>query len=184
MAIPKYDDLMVPMLDALRDRQVKSTHELAGVLAQRFRLSNEERTSLLPSGGQTYMVNRSGWAGFHLQQAGLVTRPRRAHWQITDAGLRFLETRPEKLNRQLLMQFSSFAEFIQKSTSGKKAITPAGAPANSEEESLSPEEMIESAHETITWRRCGKWIHSASNTSCWMCSLPWATAVHGKRLRR
>jgi hypothetical protein len=82
MSIPKYDELTWPLLELLKDGQSRSTYQAADALSDSFGLIDEERAALLPSGGQTYMVNRTGWAGFHLDRAGLVTRPQRGRWQI------------------------------------------------------------------------------------------------------
>jgi restriction system protein len=72
MATPKYDELAWPLLELLKDGQPRSAHEAAAALSNRFDLTDEERSALLPSGVQTYMLNRTGWAGFY--RAGLLTR--------------------------------------------------------------------------------------------------------------
>jgi restriction system protein len=113
MPIPKYDELTWPMLEILRDGQPRSTHELARALADKFNLTDDERNAVLPSGVQTYMLNRTGWAGFHLDTAGLVTRPKRGVWQITPAGLKVLEGLPQKLDRHALLQFEPFKAYME-----------------------------------------------------------------------
>jgi restriction system protein len=112
MSIPKYDELTWPLLELLKDGQPRSTHEAAAALSDRFNLTEEERSTLLPSGVQTYMLNRTGWAGFHLDRAGLVTRPKRGRWQITSPGLKLLESAPIKLDRNALIRFEPFRQYM------------------------------------------------------------------------
>jgi restriction system protein len=152
MPIPKYDELTWPILEILKDSQVRSTHELANILSDRFRLSEEERNALLPSGVQTYMLNRAGWAGFHLDRAGLVTRPKRGRWQITSAGLEVASGPPRKLDRQTLCEFPPFAEYLAKARAGKPNAAPgAQSPETAEitDADTPPEEQIANAFKTL-----------------------------------
>lgn len=133
------------MLEALGDGVVKTTHEVAGMLADKFQLSPEDRSERLPSGGQTYLLNRTGWAGFHLQRAGLVTRPRRATWQITPEGQTVLKGPSFKLDRNGLLKFPAFRDFIEndcKRKGGPEAL--AMLPVESTE-AQPPNERIEEA---------------------------------------
>src|SRR5437762_2252177 len=138
MSIPKYDELTWPLLELLKDGQPRSTDQAAAALSDRFQLTDEERSSLLPSGGQTYMVNRAGWAGFHLDRAGLATRPQRGRWQITPAGLKLLDSPPIKLDRNSLMRFELFREYMGRE---KGAFAPKETP----DVDAPPEEVIASA---------------------------------------
>jgi len=145
MSIPKYDELTWPLLELLKDEESRSTYEAAAALSDRFGLSEEERATLLPSGGQTYMLNRTGWAGFHLDRAGLVTRPKRGRWQITPAGLKVLESSRIKLDRSALMQFTPFRDYIlnRRKIRGREKASPEAE--QDSELDAPPEEVIASA---------------------------------------
>jgi hypothetical protein len=112
MSIPKYDELTWPLLELLKDQKPRSTQAAAASLSERFDLTEEERSARLPSGVQTYILNRTGWAGFHLDRAGLVTRVKRGVWQIKPAGLKLLESPPVKLDRKALIQFGPFQRYM------------------------------------------------------------------------
>jgi restriction system protein len=145
MAVPKYDELTWPTLAALSGGAERTTHEIAALLAREFSLSPEDQEARLPSGGQTYLMNRTGWAGFHIQKAGLVIRPRRSCWKITEAGEALLKEAPRKLDRAALMRFAAYREFMESirknaSESGAEVPEPVGAEA-----ALPPNERIEEA---------------------------------------
>lgn len=149
MAIPKYDELTWPLLQILKARGPSTTHELAASLAEQFVLSQEEASTRLPSGGQTYLVNRIGWAGFYLQKAGLVKRPRRASWDITSAGEDLLKEPAIKLDRNALLRFASFKDFIQQSRKESSALQVDESSSTSREDETPPDELMAEAHEKL-----------------------------------
>ena len=53
--IPDYQTLMLPVLEVARDREM-STRDAVSALADKFKLSEEERENLLPSGRQRTFV--------------------------------------------------------------------------------------------------------------------------------
>ena len=72
--IPKYWELMLPILKLCKDGKKFHRSELAKILADEFELTSEERDQMKPSGGQTLFENRVGWAAFDMKKAGLVNR--------------------------------------------------------------------------------------------------------------
>ena len=149
MPIPKYDEIMLPLLKALSDGKEHPKSELVEKMADHFGLTPAERMQLLPSTQATYIKNRTGWAGFHLRKAGLAFGPREAVMQITEDGQKFLATKPPKIDRSVLMQFEPFKAFMaeQKKRGVKAAQTKAlnAAESGSSEQDETPEERIEDA---------------------------------------
>lgn len=149
MAIPKYDEIMLPLLRLLADGQPHHQRDLATQIADHFKLTEEERNLLLPSTTSTYIRNRTGWAGFHLRKAGLADLPREATLQITAQGAELLKNPPSKLDRSFLMQLEPFKQFMleQKQRGITAARTKAAgiAPAASSEDEGTPEERIDDA---------------------------------------
>ena len=97
--IPKYEEIMLPFLKYLSDEQEHSLSETHDVLAKEFNLTDEELKELLPSGQQPIFRNRLGWARTYLKKAGLLTSPKRAHFQISDKGISLLKENPtEKIS--------------------------------------------------------------------------------------
>ncbi len=58
MAIPDFQSIMLPLMRYCRDEKEHNTGETADALAAEFKLSEEERKALLPSGVQEIFVNR------------------------------------------------------------------------------------------------------------------------------
>jgi restriction system protein len=78
MAIPDYQSVMLPPLRYAADGQEHSVREVIEESADQFRLTDEERKELLPSGRQATFDNRVGWARTYMKKAGLLESPRRS----------------------------------------------------------------------------------------------------------
>ncbi|NVO11690.1 MAG: restriction endonuclease [Bacteroidales bacterium] len=111
MMIPDYQSTMLPVLKRLGDRQEHKFRELIEDLSKEFKVTDEERKELLPSGTQPIFDNRVGWARTYLKKAGLIESPKRAITIITQLGLDVLEKKPEMINVAFLKQFPAFIEF-------------------------------------------------------------------------
>src|SRR5437899_5184508 len=132
MAVPKYDEMMLPVLRILGDGAEHSQRELAGQIANHFKLTPQERAERLPKVKATYLRHRLGWGGFSLRRAGLAESPRTGTLQITDEGRTFLATNPSQLRAADLKRFPAYAAFVERMKS----------------ETNIPETKIESTHET------------------------------------
>lgn len=86
MSVPKYDELMKPLLLAVQDGNIYKIKDVTATLAQQFNLSAEDMAEMLPSGRQTVFKNRVGWAKTYLKKAGLLDSPARATIVITEVG--------------------------------------------------------------------------------------------------
>lgn len=115
MSIPGYQDFMLPLLRAVSDGTQYSIRELTERLADEVGLSEEERREVLPSGQQTVIANRIGWAKTYLKKAGLIENPKRGTVQITPEGLKVLAQNPSIIDNEFLKQYSSFLGFYNKS---------------------------------------------------------------------
>jgi len=119
MAIPDYETLMLPLLQLAakaKGHEVKLS-DAADMLAERFRLTDKERTELLPSGGTFKFASRVSWARTYLQKAGLLEAPRRGYFRLTARGATILTQSPAKVDNKLLAQFEEFKAF-----QGKKRV--------------------------------------------------------------
>ena len=103
MPLPKYHELMLPLLQVLERSEACPLSTLYPSLAKHFNLSPEEENELYPSGKTTPVFNdRVGWARSYLHKAGLVASPQRNLWRITPEGKRLLANPPETLTLQYL----------------------------------------------------------------------------------
>ncbi|MDR3405278.1 MAG: restriction endonuclease [Chthoniobacter sp.] len=150
MAIPTYDEMMLPLLRLLADGQEHHQRDLSVRIADEFKLTDDERNLMLPSTQTTSVRNRVGWAGFHLRKAGLAELSREATLRITPSGAELLKNPPPRLNRQVLMDFEPFKKFMleQKQRGPRAAQAKAFdsvPPITVEEDEATPEERIGTA---------------------------------------
>lgn len=111
MAVPKFDELMKPILTAVMDGEVYKITDITAMLAKELNLSAEDVSEMLPSGRQTVFRNRVGWAKTYLKKAGLIESPARATVVITEAGKQVIADAPEKIDTKYLERFPAFMEF-------------------------------------------------------------------------
>ena len=152
MAIPKYDEIMLPLLRVLSDGQSHTKRELMEKMADHFDLTPEERSQMLPSTRVTYIKHRTGWAAFGLRKAGLATNPIEGTLVITEEGRRFLATNPSgRLTRSVLMQFEPYRQFRadmkERATAAAKKsdASPQVAADGASDDQITPEERMGSA---------------------------------------
>lgn len=82
---PTIDQFRPVVLRVLADGQQRSFRALCELVATYMGLSAQVRAEKVPS-GQPRFVNRTNWACCGLNQAGLVERPKRGHYRITNNG--------------------------------------------------------------------------------------------------
>lgn len=109
MSVPKYDELMKPLLLAVQDGGIYKIKDVTATLAQQLNLSSEDMAEMLPSGRQTVFKNRVGWAKTYLKKAGLLDSPARATIVITEAGKKVVAENPKTIDAKYLERFPSFA---------------------------------------------------------------------------
>lgn len=142
MAIPKFQEITLPMLKLSSDGNVWSLADAREELAEHFQLTEEELEELLPSGRQARFANRVAWAKVYLERGGLLSSPKRAHFQITDRGQQVLHNPPEEISITFLSQYPEFQEFRSRSSKNSEI-------ESDDESSDTPEEVLESAYLTI-----------------------------------
>ena len=135
---------MLPVLRLAGDGQEHSLEEARESLAQTFGLTPAERAEVLPSGRQRRFDNRVAWAKSFLQQARLITSPRRAHFLITDRGRALLAENLKRVDIPVLSRFEEFREFR---TAGVKSSDVGGeGQIHADTQVATPEEILEQAY--------------------------------------
>lgn len=112
MAIPTYEQIMLPLLELLKDENTYNNKECVEKLSEKLNLTEEEVRELLPSGRKRVFYNRVNWAKTYLKRAGLVEAPRRGEVKITQLGLELLQENPVEIRSRDLLRYSSFNDFI------------------------------------------------------------------------
>jgi restriction system protein len=120
--IPDFQTIMLPVLEFLKDKNEHTLKELILQVSDRFKISDIERKELLPSGGQTVISNRVGWTRTYLKKAGLLASPRRATFVITEAGLKVLDSKPDKINIAFLKTLPEFKKWQDNYASKEKSV--------------------------------------------------------------
>ncbi|MDF1996406.1 restriction endonuclease [Peribacillus frigoritolerans] len=138
MAVPGYQDFMYPFLKQLKDGKEYRLQDLYVLLANHFNLTDEEIAEKLPSGKQTLLVNRIGWARTYLNKAGLIKVVRRAVFKITEEGLEVInDPHLTRIDKKFLTKYESFNDFISKTSNDIKT------PAITVDEEQTPLESID-----------------------------------------
>jgi restriction system protein len=143
MTIPTFEEIMLPLLQTIKDKSEYSLRQVEESLTKHFQLSEEERNRLLPSGKMTYLYNRIGWAKTDMKFAGLIEQSGRGLFKITDRGLQVLSENPSKLDVEYLTKFPEFVEWQNKEREVKQE------PFTVRISNQTPEDMIETGYETI-----------------------------------
>ena len=147
MAIPDYQTLMLPVLRAAANGEVR-IGDVVQKLSNEFELTAEERSEMLPSGKQTTISNRIHWAKTYLSKAGLLQSTRRAHFKITDRGRSVLAQSPARVDNTFLSQFEEFIEFRRRST-GDKSKDETTQTTTTLSTDRTPDEIMRIAHREI-----------------------------------
>jgi len=111
MPIPDYQTLMLPILRMAGDGHEHRFRDAVEQLAKEFRLTDEERAELLPSGTAPVFDNRVGWARTYLKQAGLLQATKRGMFEITDRGRQLLARNLPRIDAAMLEQYEEFRQF-------------------------------------------------------------------------
>lgn len=152
MAIPTYEDLMLPLLKRVTAAPAEiNVPALLPVLAQDFRLTQDEIEERLASGRQTVLANRCHWAQTYMRRAGLLESVRRGFFRVTERGRQLLAERPERIDGDVLRRYPEFAAWVQASRqrpSGEPATVAQDAPSPLVE--ATPDEQIDTAAQLLT----------------------------------
>jgi len=146
VAIPDFQSLMRPFLDFASDGLVHALSDAREAIASTLKITEQDREEMLPSGRQRRFDNRVAWAKVYLEQAGLITSPRRGHFHITERGRDLAANPPERIDIAFLDQYEEFRNF-------RKAARPVNRndkvtdPKPVEVET--PEEALEHAYQSI-----------------------------------
>lgn len=119
MSVPNYQDFMNPCLKVFADsKEVIKGTDIVDKVSDNLGLSDEDRSQVLKS-GESVVKSRVYWATYFMYRAGLLERPSRGYYKITEEGLRVVAS-GEKINDEFLMKYKAFADFMQKTNDNAK----------------------------------------------------------------
>ena len=154
MPVPEFNEIKAPALQFFADAREHKVGEVNANLAEYFKLTEQEKNELLPSGTQRRWHNRVYWALYDLFRAGLLDRPKKGLYVITDPGKEIANQKPSVIDRDYLMQFPAFAEFMRQSgpklgTGDGPAAAETGVPPAVKSET--PEEAMGNAYKALSF---------------------------------
>lgn len=124
MAIPDFQTIMLPVLELAADGQEHAVAEVVVALGERFKLSPEELSQMLPSGSQRTFSNRTQWATSYLRNAGLLEATGRGRFRITAEGQAVVAKKPERVDIKFLMQYPAFVAFRAGTGKATQPVSP------------------------------------------------------------
>ena len=150
MTLPSYVHFTGPLLEYLAEQAgpVRARDAYEG-LAARLNLSDEDRAARLPSGRQSVLQNRVGWAQDALKRAGLSSAPARGTWLITEAGRRLLKEHGGHIPEGEMVRIGNVSRDVAIETLSEDSETGSASakpnPSKSASDQRSPREQIEDA---------------------------------------
>jgi restriction system protein len=149
MGIPDFQSIMLPLLQTLAGGEVWAVRDLTKSLADSFKLTDDERSKLLPSGQQSVFGNRVAWAKTDLKMARLIDSPSRGLVRISDEGKKVLASKPAKITRAFLRQFPAYDAFFTKRPEQPDDVAESDQQIVAAEGAHTPEELLESSYATL-----------------------------------
>lgn len=145
MAVPDFQTLMLPLLKLAADSQEHRLSEAIEALAQQFKLSDDDRRELLPSGKQSKFVNRVGWSTTYLRKTKLLEGTGKGRFRITERGLAELRANPQRIDLRYLDKYPELATFrrgaqLDAATNGEAAV---------EAIEQTPREVLETSYQLL-----------------------------------
>ena len=82
--IPQFEQIRIQALKTLKSGAVMRAKDFRIPLAEHFHLTDEEMNEWYPSGNGEIFLDRISWALSYLFIAGLVEKPKRGDYRISD----------------------------------------------------------------------------------------------------
>jgi len=149
--IPSYKQFMRPFLEIAKEANGSEVklRDVINQLADKFNLTEEERSETFSSGKQTVLDNRIGWARTYITKAGLLEATKRAHFIITQRGLDALADPNTVIDNRYLSQFDEFVAFKGRKYENSQSNADEKQEENSVNEDATPDEALRAAYKKI-----------------------------------
>lgn len=108
--LPTWDGLAFPTLLVLGDSKLLTSKELRKKVVDILMIPDELKNMKYPSDGSNMLENRVSWCSSELTSAGLLTRPIRANYKITELGKKLLNQYGTKIDAKIIHQQKPYIE--------------------------------------------------------------------------
>ncbi len=145
--LPSYETMMPVLLQALADGTSRPLREVFERVCQYYAFTPEQLAETLPSGRQTKVRSRVGWAKTYLVKAGLIEQPKRGLCLITERGKAALAS-GQAIDNHYLARFNEFVAFTlasSESVGNPPRIVTDATTQSTPEQASTPQEQIEQA---------------------------------------
>lgn len=150
MAVPGYQEFMLPLLMLAADGLEHSVSDAMDALATQLKLSDADRETLLPSGTQTRFYNRVTWATTYLTKSQLLVKTGRGRFRISPRGQDVLRQKPARIDNAFLEQFEEYRAFkTKKSPRTDSAAVTDRRDHEHEEPDSTPDERLDAAYKEL-----------------------------------
>lgn len=143
MAIPKHDEIRVPVMELLKQNGTMKLRDFIEPLSEHFELTDEEVNEMYPSGNGHIFYDRISWALSYLNMAGLLDKPKRGMYKINDNGIELLKT-PKNVDKYIEKQLEK-----REPTRQKKKSTEDQLSIDDSSSDLTPQEKLYSSFSNI-----------------------------------
>ena len=110
MAIPETYDLVLPLLEIIKDKDEYKVQEITEEVIDYIDISDEDKEITLPN-NEPVINSRISTANTYLKKAELIESNRFMYFNITEEGLRLLDENPDKITEEDLMEYDGFREY-------------------------------------------------------------------------
>jgi restriction system protein len=146
LPIPSYEKLM-PMVLRLATEE-RRLRDAVTIISDELHLTTDEREETIPSGPTTMIYSRVAWAVTYLVQAGLLKRPKRGHFVISEHGQSVLNTDLQNLNLAYIKKIPAFIDFMNRKGS-RRLGAESSETVDVSTGDKSPEEIIGAAYQEL-----------------------------------
>jgi restriction system protein len=166
MAIPAFQTFLLPALRALGNGQTWTNDRMSEDLAAHFKLTDEDKSDMLPSGVRPRYRDRAIWALTYLFHAGLARRPKRGNYEITPAGIALLKSSPKEITQRFLSEnYPSFRAFATPSSGAEGKDSSCATTVASTGADATPTDRFETAFNELQLALVGELLERLASLS-------------------
>ena len=110
MAVPETIELVLPLLEVIKDKDEYKLIEITDEVIEYIDISEEDKEIRLPN-NEPLINSRISTANTYLKKAELIESNRFMHFNITEEGLRVLSENPDEITMDDLMEYPEFKAY-------------------------------------------------------------------------
>jgi restriction system protein len=152
MAIPRFQEFMLPVLEFLKDGKDHHKREINQHISELFKLTDTDKVETIQNGKQLLYKNRIAWALTYLKHAGLLKSSKQAIYGITQEGRKVLEKKLERIDKRFLLNYPEFVSFLNLKSDNLLEVKAKESTEKDDIETVvsdDPQEMIENGYQII-----------------------------------